>query len=189
MYSLLWCVIPRRRANPMIQLSNGAVALLRTMKCITSMTAHNPIVFSLLINPWKVVSIRLTVRRLDWALFTERVFQVWLSKRDQQKSFATSHRHRIRISSKNWITIFTYPFHPPAPLPSLYYLIRCYEVDSTISTLKPRISSCIETHSKSFCRLPEWNCSSESGEKYQILRCCMETYVLESTYDLVCSVW
>ena len=85
--------------------------------------------------------------------------------------------------------IFTYPSFLSFDCPSFHYLIRCYEIDSDISTLKPRISSCIETHAKSFCRRPEWNCSSESGEKYQILRCCMETFVLESTYDLVVLVY
>ena len=84
--------------------------------------------------------------------------------------------------------IFAYPSCLLPKCPSFHYLIRCYEIDSDISTLKPRISSCIETHSKSFCHLPEWDCRSESGEKYQILRCCMETYVLESTYDLVFAV-
>ena len=100
----------------MIQLSNGAVALLRTMKCITSMTAHNPIVFSLLINPWKVVSIRLTVRRLDWALFTERVFQVWLSKRDQQNydlhiSLSSSCSTSFTLLSDSLLWSRLYHFH------------------------------------------------------------------------------
>ena len=66
----------------------------------------------------------------------------------------------------------------------LYYLTSGYQHDDNKSSLLSRISNCIETHTESFSHLPEWNCVNTTGEKIQILRTCIECYVLEKTFDL-----
>ena len=81
--------------------------------------------------------------------------------------------------------ICTYPCIKNEFVLLLHYLTIGYQHDDNKSILLSRISNCIETHTESFSHLPEWNCVNTTGEKIQILRTCIECYVLEKTFDLV----
>lgn len=71
----------------------------------------------------------------------------------------------------------------------LYYLKNGYKVDSEvdfIDALSNRIQQIIYRHYNLMIDVnPAWICCKQSREKEMILRCCLETYIMEDLYSFV----
>ena len=71
----------------------------------------------------------------------------------------------------------------------LYYIKNGYKVDSEvdcIDALSNRIQQIINRHYFLLIDINSaWACCKQSHEKEMILRCCLETYIMEDLYTFV----
>ena len=72
---------------------------------------------------------------------------------------------------------------------NIHYLVNGYTVDprvDTIDDLYHRILHLINSHYEMMIQTnPQWYCCRQSREKEMILRCCIETFVMEEIYPMV----
>ena len=71
----------------------------------------------------------------------------------------------------------------------LYYLKNGYKVDpevDCIEALTSRVQQIINRHYLLLVDMnSSWSCCKQSHEKEMILRCCLETYIMEDLYTFV----
>lgn len=71
----------------------------------------------------------------------------------------------------------------------IHYLVTGYKVNSDvdcIDDLYHRIDHMINAHYEMMIKTnPAWSCCQQSHEKEMILRCCIETFIMEQIYSFV----